>query len=145
MYEKFSKRVDQVMRLAQQYAREYEQDFVGTEHLLLAIAKEGTGLGAQALTRRGISLDDIRHQVDKLIKASLEDTWVFGRLPGSPHVKNVVTHAIEEARALSSNEVCTEHLLLGLLREKGSTAHSALKQLGVDARGIRNELRETQA
>ena len=122
MYEHLSSRVDQVVKLANVIAREYEQEYVGTEHILLAIAGEGTGVGAKILKDRGASQGRICAEVEKIIRSRLEDTWVFGRLPGSPHFKNVVARAPEEARALGSKEVCTEHLLLGLLAEKGCTA-----------------------
>jgi len=69
-----------------------------------------------------------------------EDTWVFGRLPGTPHFKNVIAHAIEGAREIKSKEVCTEHLLLGLLAEKGSVAYAVLKALGISTRTVREEV-----
>ncbi len=138
--EKLSPRVDRVVKIANQIAREYEQEYVGTEHVLLAIAREGTGVGAQILHQCHLDEDRIKEEVDKLIKASLEDTWVFGRLPGSPHFKNVVAKAIEEARGLGSKNVCTEHLLLGLLAEKGCVAQRALKTLGLTARKVREEV-----
>jgi ATP-dependent Clp protease ATP-binding subunit ClpC len=140
MYEHLSRRVDQVIRLANQIAREYEQEYVGTEHVLLAIAREGTGVGARVLRDHGATEDKIEAEVRKLIKASLEDTWVFGRLPGTPHFKNVIAHAIEAARELKSKEVCTEHLLLGLLAEKGSVAYAALKALGISSRTVREDV-----
>jgi ATP-dependent Clp protease ATP-binding subunit ClpC len=140
MYERLSPRVNQVIKLANNFAREHEQEYVGTEHVLLAIAREGTGLGAKILNEAGADEDRIRSEVEKLIKASLEDTWVFGRLPGSPHFRNVIARAIEEARALSSNEVCTEHLLLGLLAEKGCVAQTALKTLGLSAKSVRDKV-----
>jgi ATP-dependent Clp protease ATP-binding subunit ClpC len=140
MYEHLSSRVDKVVKLANSIAREYEQEYVGTEHILLAIAGEGTGVGARILSQRGASQDKIRAEVEKIIRSRLEDTWVFGRLPGSPHFKNVVARAIEEARALDSKEVCTEHLLLGLLAEKGCTAQQALRALGVTAREVRQDV-----
>jgi ATP-dependent Clp protease ATP-binding subunit ClpC len=140
MYERLSPRVNEVIKLANAFAREYEQEYVGTEHILLAIAREGTGLGAKILKDAGADESRIRAEVDKLIKASLEDTWVFGRLPGSPHFRNVIARAIEEARALSNNEVCTEHLLLGLLAEKGCVAQAALKALGLSAKSGRNKV-----
>lgn len=140
MYEKLSPRVDQVIKLANNFAHEYEQEYVGTEHVLLAIAREGTGLGAKILTDQGADETSIRKQVDQLIKASLEDTWVFGRLPGSPHFRNVIARAIEEARSLGSGEVCTEHLLLGLLTEQGSVAQAALKSLGFSAKSVRDKV-----
>ncbi len=140
MYEHLSRRVDQVIKLANQIAREYEQEYVGTEHVLLAIAREGTGLGARILRDHGLDEGKIQAEVNKLMKASLEDTWVFGRLPGTPHFKNVIAQAIEEARNLKSREVCTEHLLLGLLAEKGCVAQSALKVLGLTARAVREDI-----
>ena len=140
MYERLSPRVNEVIKLANAFAREYEQEYVGTEHILLAIAREGTGLGAKILKDAGADESRIRAEVDKLIKASLEDTWVFGRLPGSPHFRNVIARAIEEARALSNNEVCTEHLLLGLLAEKGCVAQAALKALGLSAKSGRDKV-----
>ena len=115
MYEQLSKRVDRVVKLARKVARSYDQEYVGTEHLLLAISEEGTGVGASVLQAHGATYEKLKEQVDKLIQASLEDTWVFGRLPGSPHFRNVIARAIEEARKLKNKEVCAEHLLLALL------------------------------
>ena len=113
---------------------------MGTEHVLLAIAREGTGMGARVLTEHGATEEKIEAAVRQLIKKSMEDTWVFGRLPGTPHFKNVIAHAIEAARELKSKEVCTEHLLLGLLAEKGSVAYAALKALGVSTRSVRENI-----
>ncbi|MBI4580740.1 MAG: hypothetical protein HY718_13620 [Planctomycetes bacterium] len=140
MYERLSPRVDQVIKLANAIAREYDQEYVGTEHVLLAIAREGTGLGATILRDSSATEERLRAEVDKLVKASLEDTWVFGRLPGSPHFRNVMARAIEEARDLSSKHVCTEHLLLALLAEKGCVAQAALKSLGVTPKSVRDQV-----
>jgi len=131
MYERLSKRVEHVVKLANQIAREYQQEYVGTEHVLLAIAREGRGVGAQVLAEHGIDETKLRRQIDELLKRSMEDTWVFGRLPGTPHYRNVIAKAIEEARKLKASEVCTEHLLLALLAERGSVAHNALRALGL--------------
>ena len=140
MYEHLSNRVNHVFKLANKIAREYEQEYVGTEHVLLAIAQEGTGLGAKILFEKGLSEEKIRERVDELIQKSLEDTWVFGRLPGTPHFKNVIAIAIEKARKLENKNVCTEHLLLGLLAEKGCVAQQALNNLGVTAKLVRQEI-----
>ncbi len=142
MYEKFSPRVDKVVKLANEIAREYDQEYVGTEHILLAIAREGTGLGAKVLRGRNASEAHLRKEVDKLIKKSMEETWVFGRLPGTPHFKNVVATAIEQARQLNSQEICTEHLLLALCRESGSVANRALKNLGMRYADVRANVLE---
>lgn len=142
MYEKLSTRVEGVVKLAHDIAREYDEEYVGTEHVLLAISREGTGVGAKVLLKHGATPEKIKEQVDQLIKHSMEETWVFGRLPGSPHFKNVVAGAIEAARQLESKEVCTEHLLLALLKEKGSVAYDALKNLGIKIEDVRNDVAE---
>lgn len=131
MLPKSSQRVGEVIKLANAIAREYEQEYVGTEHVLLAIQREGHGRGAAILHQRGVSAEKLRAEVDQLVKKQLEETWVFGRLPGTPHFKNVVATAIAECQQLQSREVCTEHLLLALAKEKGSVAQKALTALGL--------------
>lgn len=141
MYEQLSKRVDRVIKLANEIAREYELEYVGTEHVLLAILRDAEGGGATILRQSGLDEMTVKAEIDKLIQASMEDTWVFGRLPGSPHFRNVVARAIEEARNLSSKRVCTEHLLLALLMEKGCTAQVALKNLGLTGKKVLDQIR----
>ncbi len=145
MYEHLSPRVEKVIKLANRIAREYGQEYVGTEHVLLAIAEEGTGKGVQVLANHKLDSFKVKAEIDRLIEKSLEDTWVFGRLPGTPHFRNVVARAIDEARTLGSREVCTEHLLLGLLREKGSVAYNALINLGLDLDDVRKEIAQIGA
>ena len=142
MLPKSSPRVATVIKLANEAAREYEQEYVGTEHVLLAIQREGTGVGAKVLAKRGITAERLREEIDKLVKRRLEETWVFGRLPGTPHFKNVVAVAIEECQLLGAKEVCTDHLLLGLLKERGSVAHKALKSLGLSFADARADVQE---
>lgn len=131
MLPRSSQRVAEVIKLANQIAREYDREYVGTEHVLLAIAREGTGVGAAILQKSAISEAKLRREIDLLIKKQLEETWVFGRLPGTPHFKNVVASAIKECQDIGAREVCTEHLLLALLQEKGSVAYKALKAAGL--------------
>jgi ATP-dependent Clp protease ATP-binding subunit ClpC len=140
MFEKLTPRMDRVIKLSQRIARDYGQDYVGTEHLLLAILEDGTGMGAEILHDLGVDLPKAKQAIDELIKGTLEDTWVFGRLPGTPHFRNVMAAAIEEARQLESKVICTEHLLLALAREEGSVAHTALTESGVGASTIRLEI-----
>ncbi|MDM8005753.1 MAG: Clp protease N-terminal domain-containing protein [Phycisphaerae bacterium] len=145
MYERLNKGLERVIKVAHEIAREYEQEYVGTEHLLLAIAREGEGLSGQVLAEVGASEEKVRAAVDRLIKNSLEDTWVFGRLPGTPHFCNVMAKAIQETRNLGSKEVCTEHLLIGLLLERGSVGYEALKSLGLTPKLIRDKVRTLMA
>ena len=119
MLPKSSHRVAAVIQLANEIAREFDQEYVGTEHLLLAIGREGTGIGAAVLSARRVSATTLREEVDRLVQKSMEETWVFGRLPGTPHFKNVMATAINECQQLKAKEVCTEHLLLALTRETG--------------------------
>lgn len=140
VFEKLTPRMDRIIKLSQQIARDYEQDYVGTEHLLLAILKEGTGMGVAILKDREVDLGKAKRVVDEMIRASKEDTWVFGRLPGSPHFRNVMATAIEQARQLECKMVCSEHLLIALSQEKGSVAHAALAELGVKPGHIRAEI-----
>jgi ATP-dependent Clp protease ATP-binding subunit ClpC len=132
MLPKSSHRVAAVIQLANEIAREYDQEYVGTEHLLLAIEREGTGIGAAVLAGRRVTAARLREEVDRLVKKSMEETWVFGRLPGTPHFKNVMATAINECQQLKAKEVCSEHLLLALTRETGCIAQKALKALGLE-------------
>lgn len=131
MLPKSSQRVAAVIKIANTIAREYDQEYVGTEHVLLAIEREGTGIGAKVLAKHGITAQRLRDQVDLLVKKSLEETWVFGRLPGTPHFKNVIATAIDQCQKLRAGEVCTEHVLLALMKESGCIARTALKALGL--------------
>lgn len=140
MYEQLSKNVERVIKVANEVAREYEIDYVGTEHVLLAIAREGAGLGGKILQAMKIDEFKLKNVVDKLMKKSMEDTWVFGRLPGTPHFRNVMARAIEEAQKLRSREVCTEHILLALANEKGSVGEAALAEMGATPDRVREEL-----
>lgn len=141
MYEQLSNEVNRVIKQANTIAREYELEYVGTEHVLLAIAQGDSDSGARILTDHGLTMDKIKTEVDKLVKASMEDTWVFGRLPGTPHYRNVVALAIEEARKLGGKEVRTEHLLLALLSEKGCVAQKALGSLGLTQGTVRDQIK----
>ena len=140
MLPKSCPRLTTVIKLANGIAREYDQEYVGTEHLLLAVAREGENLGAQVLSKHRISEHKLRAEVDKLVKKRLEETWVFGRLPGTPHFKNVMAEAIKQCQALKSKEVRSEHLLLALAREQGSVAQQALKESGLSFNDLRNDV-----
>jgi ATP-dependent Clp protease ATP-binding subunit ClpC len=135
-----SKRSERVLGLADEIAREYEQDYVGTEQILLAILREGTGRAVEILGELGLDEPKIRTEIDRLIKKSKEDSWVLGRLPGSPHFRNVIASAVDEASAVKADAVCTEHLLLALLREDGCVAQRALNRLGVALEDVREKV-----
>lgn len=145
MLPKSTQRVAEVMKIANQIALEYDQEYVGTEHVLLAIQREGTGIGAAILAKHELTADKLRDEVDQLMKKQMEETWVFGRLPGTPHFKNVIASAIKECQDLEAPRVCTEHLLLALASEKGCVAYKALKALKLTHEQIRKDVAEQVA
>jgi ATP-dependent Clp protease ATP-binding subunit ClpC len=126
-----------IKKVAQEIAYEFELDYVGTEHILLAILRHGEGIGASVLESFGVSEEAARETVEEVLKRDMEDTWVFGRLPGSPHYRNVLAHAIDEATQLEATRIGSEHLLLALLRERGSTAQRVLAKHGVTLKKCR--------
>ncbi len=140
VYEKLTDRVERVIQIARTFARDRDHEYLGTEHLLLAIVSEGTGMGAAILASAGVDEDSLKQEIGRHIKKSMEDTWVFGRLPGSPHVKSVISRAIEIARQLGSQQIGTEHLLLAMLAEEGSIAEQVLRKLGVSYDKMRDEV-----
>lgn len=129
-----------IIELANRIAHDYELEYVGTEHILLAVAAHGKGVGAEVLRDFHLSEAVLRQSIDQMIRKDMEDTWVFGRLPGSPHFRNVMALAIDEATQLESNEIRSEHLLLALLRETGSKAQRILADRGVTLEKCRNEV-----
>ena len=145
MFEHLSTRANKAMNLSQQIAREMNQDYVGSEHVLLGILEEGTGAGALLLKEAGLTRTRIRQELEELSAQQMEETWVAGRLPGTPHFLNVIAKAIEQARKLGHNYVGTEHLLLGLLAERGCVAQKILSKSGMTLSGIRKRINELLA
>ena len=144
MYQHLSETAKDVLKQASGLAREDQQEYVGTEHVLLAIMQQGLGVGAQVLRNFSASAETIQDRIAQLVRRSNEETWVFGRLPGTPHFKQVLAYAIEEAEKVKDTKVGTEYLLLGLLREKGCLAERALRQEGVTLELARREVAKLQ-
>ena len=142
MLPKSSQRVGEVIRLANQLARDDELEYVGTEHVLVAILREGTGIGAAALVKNGITMDALRREIVRLMKTRMEDTWVFGRLPGTPHFRNVMSAAVRQCKKLGAAEVCTEHVLLALRKQRGCTAQKVLSALDLSYDQLRQTVTE---
>lgn len=129
-----------IVRDAEVIAREYGLEYVGTEHILLALLRRDGCTAARTLQALGVTTERARGELARLLARDKEDTWVFGRLPGTPHYRNVIALAIEEATRDGAAEIASEHLLLGLLRETGSTAERILRTFGVSAERCRQEL-----
>ncbi len=139
MFERFTDRARKVMALANQEAQLFNHEFIGTEHILLGLLKEGTGVAATVLTNLGVDLKKTRLEVEKLVRSG-PDMVSMGKLPQTPKARKVIEYAIEEARALNHNYVGTEHLLLGLLRETDGIAAQVLMNQGLKLEYVREEV-----
>jgi ATP-dependent Clp protease ATP-binding subunit ClpC len=139
MFERFTDRARKVMALANQEAQRFNHEYIGTEHILLGLVKEGSGVGANVLKNLDVDLRKVRLEVEKLVKSGPE-TVTMGKLPQTPRTKKVIEYAIEEARNLNHNYVGTEHLLLGLLREQDGVAAQVLMNLNLRLEDVREEV-----
>ena len=139
MYERFTDRARKVMQLANQEAQRFNHEYIGTEHMLLGLVKEGTGVAANVLKNLDVDLRKIRLEVEKLVQSGPE-MITMGKLPQTPRAKKVIEYSMEEARNLNHNFVGTEHILLGLLREQEGVAAQVLMNLGLKLEDVRDEV-----
>jgi pyruvate kinase len=139
LFELFTDRARKIMQLANQEAQRFNHEYIGTEHILLGLVKEGSGVAANALTKLGIDLRRVRLEVEKLLSTGPGVT--SGKLPQTPRAKRVIEYSMEEARNLHHNYVGSEHLLLGLLREQACVAARVLiDRFGVTLEQARSEI-----
>ncbi len=139
MYERFTDRARKVMQLANQEAQRFNHEYIGTEHVLLGLIKEGSGVAANVLKNLDVDLRKIRLEVEKLVQSG-PDMVTMGKLPQTPRAKKVIEYSMEEARNLNHNYVGTEHILLGLLREQEGVAAQVLMNLGLKLDEVRDEV-----
>jgi ATP-dependent Clp protease ATP-binding subunit ClpC len=139
MYERFTDRARKVMQLANQEAQRFNHEYIGTEHILLGLVKEGSGVAANVLKNLEVDLRKIRLEVEKLVQSGPEMVTI-GKLPQTPRAKKVIEYSMEEARNLNHNYVGTEHILLGLLREQEGVAAQVLMNLGMKLEDVREEV-----
>jgi hypothetical protein len=139
MYWRFTDRARKVMQLANQEAQRFNHEYIGTEHILLGLIKEGQGVAALVLKNLGIDIRTVRLEVEKIVQPG-PDMVTLGKLPQTPRAKKVIEYASEAARGLNHNYVGTEHLLLGLLREGHGVASLVLSNLGLKHERVREEI-----
>jgi len=138
MFGRFTERAQQVLVLAQEEARRLTHNFIGTEHLLLGLIREGSGVAARALQNMGVDLNKVRQEVERIVpKGNKAPTHGISY---TPRAKRVVELSIEEGQNLGHNYVGTEHILLGLIREGEGIAAQVLANLGVDLKRARKEV-----
>ncbi len=139
MFNRFTERARKVILLAKEEAKRFNHDYIGTEHILLGLVREGEGVAAAVLANFGLIPDKIRLEVEKLVQPG-PTTVVSGDLPFTPKAKKVIELAMDEARALGHNYIGTEHLLLGLIREGEGVASQVLMNLGLELEKVREEV-----
>ncbi len=128
-FDKFTERAKKALSFAQEEAQRFQHNYIGTEHLLLGLVREGEGVAAKVLSNLGVELNKVRSTVEFIIGRG--DRIVLGEIGLTPRAKKVIELAIDEARRMNHHYIGTEHLLLGLLSEGQGIAAGVLESLGV--------------
>ncbi|MEX2372345.1 MAG: Clp protease N-terminal domain-containing protein, partial [Dehalococcoidia bacterium] len=136
-FDKFTERARRVLTLAQEEAQRFNHSYIGTEHLLLGLVREGDGVAAKVLGNLGVELNKVRSAVEFIIGRG--DRQASGEIGLTPRAKKVIELAVDEARRLQHSYIGTEHLLLGLVREGEGIAAGVLESLGVNLERVRAE------
>ena len=139
MFDRFTDRARKVMTLAREEARRFNHEYIGTEHILLGLVKEGSGVAANVLQNLDVELKKVRLEVERIVQSG-PDLISVGQLPFTPRVKKALEFSMEEARALGHNYIGTEHLLLGLIREQEGVAAQVLLNIGIKLEDVRKEI-----
>src|SRR5438270_13933287 len=137
-FDRFTERARKVLTLAQEEAQRFNHNYIGTEHLLLGLVREGEGVAAKVLSNLGIELTKVRSAVEFIIGRG--ERQVVGEIGLTPRAKSIIQLAVDEARRLGHPYIGTEHLLLGLIREGEGIAAGLLESLGVSLERVRDEV-----
>src|SRR5829696_8210020 len=137
-FDKFTERARKVLTLAQEEAQRFNHNYIGTEHLLLGLVREGDGVAARVLSNMGVQLPKVRSAVEFIIGRG--EPMVMGEIGLTPRAKKVIELAVDEARRLNHHYIGTEHLLLGLVREGEGIAAGVLESLGVNLEKVRAQV-----
>jgi ATP-dependent Clp protease ATP-binding subunit ClpC len=141
MFDRFTDRARKVMALARKEAQRFNHDFIGTEHILLGLIQEGSGVAANVLKNLGVEIDKIRREIEKNVQSG-PSMVTMGQLPFTPRAKKVLELSMEEANELGHNYIGTEHILLGLIRENDGVAAQVLLDLNLKLEDVRAEVLE---
>jgi ATP-dependent Clp protease ATP-binding subunit ClpC len=141
MMERFNDGARRAVIMAQDEARRLNHSYIGTEHLLLGLLREGQGVAATALNGLGVSLDGVRQQIEETIGRGAETPG--SHIPFTPPAKQAIERSLQEALRLEHGHIGTEHILLGLLHQDGDTAVQILVSLGTDADRVLRRVHES--
>ena len=138
MYYKFTNRAQKALELAERIAMDLGHNYIGTEHLLYGLAKEGTGVASKVLEEQNITAEDILSKIEELI--GREVSPVTATMGFTPRTKRVIENSFRESKRLGSNYIGTEHILIGLMREADSIAVKILLDLNLNVEKLYNEI-----
>ena len=141
MFDRFTDRARKVMALARKEAQRFNHDFIGTEHILLGLIQEGSGVAANVLKNLGVEIEKIRREIEKNVQSG-PSMVTMGQLPFTPRAKKVLELSMEEAQELGHNYIGTEHLLLGLIRENDGVAAQVLLDMSLKLEDVREAVLE---
>ena len=145
MFDRLTERAKKAISYARQEAQRLGHEYIGTEHLLLGLVREGTGMAATVLQRLDVDFKKVRLEIEKLVKHGTDLFYTGKQFPFAPRAKKAFEYAVEEAKRLGQNYIGTEHILLGLLKEEEGVASQVLANLGVGTEEVREELMELLA
>ena len=140
MFERFTDRAREVMKLANEQAEQSNPKYINTEHILLGLLKEGSGVGAAALKNLGIDIKKLYMEVEKKLTPIGTDAVSAEKYPPTPLAIKVIEYSIEEARALNHKYIGTEHILLSLFRVTDGVAAQVLMDSGLKIENVRKEI-----
>lgn len=139
MFDKFTDRARKVIALARQEAERLNNDYIGTEHVLMGLIKEGSGVAANILENMNIDPEKVLVEIEKVVQPG-SNMVTMGQLPFTPRTKKMLEYSLEEMRNLGHNYIGTEHLLLGLIRENDSEAAQVMIAMGIELETVRKEV-----
>ena len=138
MFKKFTERARRVIILAREEAERYQHEYLGTEHILLGVIKDGGGIAVLVLQRLGVDIRQLKPEIERNLPLS-SNTLVIGDIPFTSRAKKVLEYAVEEARAMGHSYIGTEHLLIGLIKEKDGVAYRILSSFGLQYSDIKEQ------
>ncbi|MBF0197606.1 MAG: ATP-dependent Clp protease ATP-binding subunit [Planctomycetes bacterium] len=139
MFDKFTDRARKVIALARQEAERLNNDYIGTEHVLMGLIKEGSGVASNILENLNVDPEKVLLEIEKIVQPG-SNTVTMGQLPFTPRTKKMLEYSLEEMRNLGHNYIGTEHLLLGLIRENDSEAAQVMISMGIELDLVRKEV-----
>ena len=137
---KFTKKAEKAIQYADEIATSMGHDYIGTEHILYGLVKEGSGIASKVLENQGVTPEKVLEKIEMFIGVNEENENMISTMGFTPRTKRVIENAFREARKLGSDYIGTEHLLIGIMREGDSVAVRIMMELNIDPQKLYNEI-----